>query len=124
NKPAAPRYRPGYTPTITTGPTPRSEPNHRSPGQPTSPGSTPSPGDVVNELRLHRTVTPGGPALPTGGVLQQGGPGEARRGVYGAGDGLLGIEAAQVGQAEQCLRADDDGEVVLELSQRGGVVDP
>jgi hypothetical protein len=38
-----------------------------------------------------------------------------------AGDGGLGVQPVQVGQAEQRFGADDDGEISSELGQRGGV---
>ena len=41
-------------------------------------------------------------------MVVQRGPGEGGCGVGDAGDGFLRVEAADVGEAEQCLGADDD----------------
>src|ERR1700733_11907937 len=50
----------------------------------------------------------------------EGGGGEGAGGVDGAGYGVGGGQAAQVGQDEQGLGAHDDGQVALELGQDVG----
>src|SRR4051794_14436158 len=45
------------------------------------------------------------------------GLGEGHRGPHGAGDGHLGIELAQIGEAEQRLRAHHHREITLELGE-------